>query len=158
MNGDRQSGIETGFRVVSPLLAVAAFFWGIYTYRDNAQQQMKRVEAEAARTAETRRIEATRPFLDKQLPLYIEATEVAAKIATSLDADEIAKATRRFNELYYGALSLVEGKKVAQAMISFKAALDKRETEGLPGLALDLAHTCREELAASWGTDAWEMK
>jgi len=56
------------------LLAIAAFVWGIYTYRDTSGQQLNRQRAEAERTAETRRIEATRPYLDKQLALYTEVT------------------------------------------------------------------------------------
>lgn len=56
------------------MLAIAAFVWGIYTYRDTSGQQLNRQRAEAERTAETRRIEATRPYLDKQLALYTEVT------------------------------------------------------------------------------------
>jgi len=138
-------------------LAVAVFFWGIYTYRDTAQQQLAREEADARRTAETRRIEATRPYLDKQLALYTEATKVTATIATSADSQEIEKAKKRFRELYWGELALVERSGVARAMVAFREALDaKKGQDALAPLALDLAHACRDELAASWGTDAWK--
>jgi hypothetical protein len=41
-------------------------------------------------------------------------------------------------------------------MIAFGNGLkDPRSGEALKGLALDLAHACRDELAISWGTDAW---
>lgn len=88
MSEHRQSGFESGLKLLSPLLAVAVFFWGIYTYRDTAQQQLVRAEAEAQQTAETRRIEATRPYLNRQLELYIEATRVTATIATSTDSED----------------------------------------------------------------------
>lgn len=157
MSENRQGRFESGLKLLSPLLAVAAFFWGIYTYRDTAQQQLARAEADARRTAETRRIEATRPYLDKQLALYIEATKVTATIATSTDSEEIEKATKRFKELYWGELALVERNDVARAMVSFREALDaKKGQDTLAQLALSLAHTCRDELAASWGTDAWK--
>lgn len=156
MSEHRQSGFESGLKLLSPLLAVAVFFWGIYTYRDTAQQQLVRAEAEAQQTAETRRIEATRPYLNRQLELYIEATRVTATIATSTDSEEIETAKKRFEELFWGELALVERDEVALAMVSFREALDAHEGQDtLAQLALSLAHTCRDELAASWGTDAW---
>jgi hypothetical protein len=153
----RPGRFETALKLLSPLLAIAAFLWGVYTYRDTAQQQIAREAAEAARTTETRRIEATRPFLDKQLALYTEATKVTATIATSPDSDEVNKATKRFHELYWGELALVERTDVASAMVSFKTALDQNQGQDkLAPIALRLAHACRDELAASWGTDAWK--
>mgnify|MGYP001592039456 CR=1 FL=1 len=159
MSENQQGRFESGLKLVSPFLAVAVFFWGIYTYRDTAQQQLAREEADARRTAETRRIEATRPYLDKQLAVYTEATKVTATIATSADRKEIEKATKRFRELYWGELALVERTDVAGAMVLFGGALDaKKGQDVLRPLALALAHACRDELAASWGTDAWKRR
>ncbi len=157
MSEHTQSKVEIGLKMLSPLLAVVAFFWGIYTYQDTAQQQLAAQKADALRTAETRRIEATRPYLDKQLQLYTEATKVTATIATSADSQEVVKATKRFRELYWGELGLVERTDVASAMVSFREALDAKKGQGaLAPLALALAHACRDELAASWKTDAWK--
>jgi|GEM_PF-7099369 len=159
MTENQGSRLEFGLKLLSPLLAVGAFFWGIYTYRDASQRQLAQAKAEAQKTAETRRIEATRPYLDKQLTLYMEATRVTATLATSTDREEIGKATKRFRELYFGELALVERRAVEQAMVRFKLALDaKEEQEALEPLALNLAHVCRDELAASWGTDAWKRE
>src|SRR5436190_13704010 len=97
----RSNNAETVLKLLSPLLAIAAFVWGIYTYRDTARQQLIRQRAEAERTAETRRIEATRPYLDKQLTLYTEATKVTASLATTTDETERAKLKKRFMELYW---------------------------------------------------------
>ena len=148
---------EMMLKLVSPLLAVAAFVWGIYTYRETSQQQMNRQETEAARIAETRRIEATRPFLDKQLTLYGEVTKVAASLATTTVESERAKFKKRFMELYWGELGLVEREAVSRAMVAFREALDRNAGPGELGtLALAVAHACRDELAASWGTEAWK--
>ena len=139
------------------MLAIAAFVWGIYTYRDTSGQQLNRQRAEAERTAETRRIEATRPYLDKQLALYTEATQVTASLATTIDEKERAKLKKRFMELYWGELGLVERGGVALAMANFRLGLDRNAAPAELGtLALALAHACRDELAASWGTDAWK--
>lgn len=142
---------------ISSLLAVLTFAWGIYTYQDRAKQQLVAQKVDAQRTAETRRIEATLPYLNKQLQLYIEATKVTTTIATSTDIQEIEKATKRFNELYWGELALVERDAVAKAMIVFRNALNaNKEQDALAPLALKLAHACRDELAESWRTDAWK--
>ena len=46
---------------------------------------------------------------------------------------------------------------MAKAMIAFGNGLTGQQPQGvLRGLALDLAHACRDELAVSWGTDAWK--
>jgi hypothetical protein len=139
--------LDLGLKLLTPLLAVAAFVWGIYTYREAQHQQ-----------AETRRIEATRPYLDKQLALYIEATQVTARIATSGDAAEVEKSLKRFRELYWGELALVEHGDVARAMVAFREALDNKKPQPeLARLALTLAHACRDDLAMSWGTEAWKL-
>lgn len=151
-----QVNLETLVKLLSPLLAIAAFVWGIYTYRDTSRQNAEQQIAEAKRTADTRRIEATRPYLDIQLALYKEATKVTATIATSTDAQEVRRATKRFRELYWGELGLVERTDVAAAMVAFRTALDAGSGQDALGpLALKLAHACRDELAASWGTEAW---
>ncbi len=150
------STFERSLKLVSALLAIAAFAWGVYTYRETAEHRLTAEQAEAIRTAETRRIEATQPFLQKQLALYIEATTVVAKIATSDNEDEVAAATRRFHELYWGELALVERDAVAGAMVSFRNALISNAPQSeLQPLSLALARACRNELALSWDTDAW---
>ena len=141
----RPTFLDIAVKLAPPLLAIATLLWGIYTYGETVK-----------RTAETRRIEASKPFLDKQLALYSEATLNAAILATSSDAASLAKAKLRFQELYWGELAMVERGNVEGSMIAFKNALDagKPQTE-LTKLALKLAYACRDELVVSWGTDAW---
>jgi hypothetical protein len=46
---------------------------------------------------------------------------------------------------------------VAKAMIAFGDGLNTQQPQRvMRGLALDLAHACRDELAVAWGTDAWK--
>ncbi len=51
MSEHTQSTVEIGLKTLSPLLAVAAFLWGIYTYQDTAQQQLAAQKEDAERTA-----------------------------------------------------------------------------------------------------------
>jgi len=134
-------------KLLSVVGAVAAFFWGIWVWWDNNEK-----------SANTRRIEATQPFLKAQLALYTEATQTAAKIATSKDPVEVDTATKRFWELYWGELALVENDDVEAAMVAFGRALNQPNPNqaALTSLSLDLAGAIRRSLAQSWGTDAWE--
>jgi hypothetical protein len=133
--------------IVGVIGGVASFLWGIYVW----QQQ-------AILTAETRRIEATKPFLERQLKLYTEASQVVAVLATSQDPEETLGARKRFLQLYWGELALVENDNVAKAIAKVKEAMDKgSEQEYLTSLSLNLAQACRNSLARSWGVDIWTM-
>jgi hypothetical protein len=77
--------------------AAVTFMWGLFQYFDGRERE-----------ADVRRIEAMKPFLDRQLELYTEATQVTAAIAVSTDTAERTLALQRFWRLYYGELALVE--------------------------------------------------
>ena len=127
--------------------AVASFLWGIHVWK-----------GQEIRTAETRRIEATKPFLERQLKLYTEASQVVAVLATSQDPEETLGARKRFLQLYWGELALVENDDVAKAMVKVKEAMDKGTgQEYLTSLSLNLAQACRNSLARSWSVDIWTM-
>jgi len=145
--------LETMLKILPVVGACVTFAWGVWVWKDNADDERGAAAAESARYAESRRIEATRPFLEMQLKLYTETALVTSRIATSGDQGTIG----RFWELYTGELALVENREVAQAMIAFGNALKRNKQAELRGLALTLTHRMRESLAKSWGTDAWQM-
>lgn len=127
--------------------AVVTFGWGVLQYTANEKAQ-----------AESRRVEATKPFLERQLRLYTEATQAAATIATSEDAAELAAARKRFWSLYWGELALVEDATVEAAMVRLGRALQEKEQDpaNIRQLSLTLAHACRDSLARSWGVKEWQ--
>ncbi|MBY0401414.1 hypothetical protein K2X89_14035 [Myxococcota bacterium] len=130
---------------LSALGGAIAFCWGVFQFTAGQQAQ-----------SETRRIEATRPFLERQLKLYTEATQAAATLSTSKDSNELDASRKTFWLLYWGELALVEDKKVEAAMVQFGDALRKGSTEDLlQEHALTLAHACRDSLAESWGVKEW---
>jgi len=140
-----QASFESWIKLLTLLGAVVTFAWGVYQFFLNQRLQ-----------AETRRIEATKPFLDRQLKLYTDATQAAATIATSNAEDEIIAAHKRFWSLYWGELALVEDKRVEAAMVQLGNALHRKDTrENIQGLSLALAHACRGSLAESWGVQQW---
>ncbi len=73
---------DTGLKILTVLGAIASFFWGVYQWREKSSQELEARKEESARLVETRRIEATKPFLERQLALYAEATKIAAQVAT----------------------------------------------------------------------------
>jgi hypothetical protein len=88
--------VDHAVKTLSILGAVVTFAWGVFQYVEDHKKQ-----------AETRRIEATKPFSDRQLKLYTEATQSAAILATTEDPSERVAAIKRFWSLYWGELALV---------------------------------------------------
>jgi hypothetical protein len=139
------AGLESWTIILTLVGGVIAFSWGVYQFISNQRSQ-----------AETRRIEATRPFLDRQLKLYTDATQAAATIATSSSQEEVVAARARFWSLYWGELALVEDKRVEAAMVQLGRALEGGATgKDIAPLSLRLAHACRDSLAESWGVKQW---
>jgi hypothetical protein len=138
--------LESAIKLLSILGAVVTFGWGVYQY---VKSEDRRVESQ--------RVEATKPFLERQLRLYTEATQAAATIATSEDRKERAAAEKRFWSLYWGELALVEDKAVEGAMVEFGRGLSGgAPAEEIKRLSLRLAHACRDSLALSWGVKEWQ--
>ena len=139
------SSLESWIKILTLVGAAVAFIWGAYQFLANQRSQ-----------AETRRIEATRPVLDRQLKLYTEATQAAATLATTSSEKEIATAKQRFWSLYWGELALVEDRHVEAAMVQLGHALEQGKLGGeVQVLSLNLAHACRDSLAESWGVQQW---
>jgi hypothetical protein len=138
--------MERIVKSIAALVAVGGFAWGIWSYFDQ-QEQAK----------ETRRIEATMPFLQLQLSLYTEATRLTAFIATVGEDTDTASERERFWQLYWGELALVEDIKVEAAMKRYGQCLgDDCPKNELQRLAIGLAHACRDSLSESWGVSAWQ--
>ena len=138
--------INTWLATLSVLGVVVTFAWGVFQYIRNEKRQ-----------TENRRIEATKPFLERQLKLYTEATQAVATIATSDDATEKESALKRFWALFWGELALVEDSNVEAAMVQLGKGLESNSSrEELQQLSLQLAHACRDSLAVSWGVKQWQ--
>ena len=82
--------LEIWLRFLPLFGGLVAFAWGIYEYTDTQAYQ-----------AEIRKIEARKPFLQRQLELYTEATQVASRIYEYQDLD-----TRMKDVVYSSALSM----------------------------------------------------
>ena len=150
----KKESAETLIKWVSAFVAVGGLLWGVTSFLITSRIQ-----------AETRQLEARKPFLERQLTLYTKATQNAAILATSSDPDAIEEARQRFWELYWGELAMVENGGlnaneggVESAMVAFGKCLNKGCSQPeLQPLALRLAHACRDSLAVSWGVQDWSV-
>lgn len=97
------------------------------------------------------------PFLSKQLELCLEASNVAATLATTRSKEVFDIAHARFLELFWGPLSIVENEEVALAMCNFEQAVQLSLVGGssLPLTDLEvpsyeLAMTVRKLILEAW--------
>src|SRR5580658_10784073 len=67
----------------------------------------------------SRSIEVQRPFLEKQLELYVEVMNAAATIADPPDEHQKELALANFKRLYWGPMAAVEDQDVEDAMVRF---------------------------------------
>ena len=151
------------------MTAIVGGLWIAGTYLDHQRQTQRDGEARASHEAETRRVEAQRPFLEKQLSLYFEAAQVAGQLVTlTADDKDWEKIERRFWALYWSELSMVEDRIVEAGMVEFGDRLDDYtsirktakdhnqpfdETESKRSLneaALNLAHAIRQSIEIGW--------
>ncbi len=162
--------------VISSMITVLGFFVGLWQYheqqvlanqallkqQDTANKELLKQQAVANKDFLQQKMkqdyERFIPFSEKQIQLYFEASEAAATIATSSDADAKSRAKSRFWILYWGPLAIVEdaGVKttdqtvVKQSMVNFGHCLNEPGTCTVSELkirSLNLAYACRESLA-----------
>jgi hypothetical protein len=83
---------------------------------------------------------------------YIEATETAAKIPRTPAGATKDDLVKRFWQLYWGALALVEDDEVARAMVAYGEGLkaEPKQASDLETLAIGVAHACRNSLKTLW--------
>ncbi len=138
---------EFVLKVVSAVVAVSAFLFGIVQYTLN------------------KRADFRSHFWDEQYSLYQEAAGAAAEIAMAPHIDSVVDARRRFWMLYWGKLAMVEHPEVERAMNAFGKKLSKCESGAdttcfsiLPGAQLTplresayrLADCLRLSLSKTW--------
>lgn len=121
---------EINLKTISTVIAVLGLIFGIVKF------------------IQVQEIEAAKPYLEKKLEWCEEAVKTASSIANSTNASE--ENDRRFWELYWGVMGMVEKKEVTQAMIDFGDEL--KANRDLKKKALAIAHACRSELSADWSS------
>lgn len=158
-----QSYVQTFATMIQVLTVVAGVVISILSFNFTRNRELEVRAAEAKKyqdqrndEAERRSIEAAKPFLEMRQEKYMEAIKVAGVLATPSDhtAAEITAARKRFGELYYAELALVEGQDIEAAMVQlayshgFLSPPTPQQVQ-----TLQLAHVLRDSLITAWGVD-----
>ena len=78
-----QPTFDQVFKILTAAGGFGTFVWTVYTWRAKSLDDQAAARADAEKARKTRQIEATRPFLDRQLQLYNDVTQFAAIIAST---------------------------------------------------------------------------
>ena len=145
------------------LSAVAGGLWVAFTYLDHQKEARQQQEEQSKRDNRTRLLEARKQFIDKQLALYIETAQIAGKLVstdTSVPTDEWRAASRRFEQLYWTELSMVEDDNVKGAMEDFyghllwvneqSSVVPNEKWREIQHSSYRLARALRTSIEASW--------
>lgn len=147
------------FRYITILGTAIAFLWGTYRYFNDLAVERTKERQTAAAANSVQKIAASKPFLDKQLKLFEEVTQITAFLATVPESPDREEKILRFKQLYWGEMALVEQGPVESAMVKFKQGLENNASiSDMQQLSLQIAHACREELAQSWDVSHWKLR
>src|SRR5947208_1902247 len=112
--------------LLPPLTAIIGGIWVVMTYLDQQQDAHKKLAAQIDSEGQTRLLVARKSFNDQQFALYVQIAEIVSKLATleNYSSDEWTVNYRRFRELYWGALSMVEDDSVKGVMQEIRPQLE----------------------------------
>ena len=146
------------------IVPVGSAVWVVLTYlRDQKKAREDRL-AQSERDNKARAFEARKPFHDRQLALYGDVAKVIGRLATTADrsSPEWGEDVRRFYQLFWAELSMVEDEVVKKAMESFsdklqtiiesrsEPRLSEHDIEKLQKATYRLASALRASIASSW--------
>lgn len=114
--------------IITALVAVAGFLWGVIQYRDQQIKNRASQQAQFLREQENAEREFMKPWLESQREIYLQTLSAAAILANSDDPAARAQASDEFWQLYQGKMILVETTSVSTAMMEFGNCLKSKET------------------------------
>jgi hypothetical protein len=114
--------LETASKLVQVLAVVSGVVVSVLSFNGARLKEAEVREKEA----QTRRIEAGKPFVELRQKLYRETLQNAAILANAdiHTAEEVNAARKRFRNLYVVELSMVENASVAGAMVKLAKVVD----------------------------------
>ena len=125
---------EINLKSITTLIAVLGLVFGVFQF------------------IHVQKIAATKPFLERKLAWCEEIVETTSYIATSKTDSE--PQIRRFWQMYWGVMGLVEKEEILDAMVAFGKELESKKA--LKSKSLDIAHACRGEFEDDWSS-SWAM-
>jgi hypothetical protein len=126
--------------IIKALTLVGGIFvavWAYYTYTDTKEKEFYT------------------QYWNRKFALFEETSKAASTLATTSSPEEFRKARELYRELFFGRLSLVEGKRVKEAMEGFAGMIPTNDPPKLPLTSLEqpayqLTIELKKELSESW--------
>jgi hypothetical protein len=143
-------------RVFAGISAMAVVIGGIYAYSlhlGERREERRKAEEQRQQEYNLREREFRLQLFKEQHPLYHDLCKTAARIASAEKLADANDSIKKFWELYYGELCLVEDQRVVEAVAAYADVLldceDKSESPPprLPKLSMELAKACQQSMA-----------
>ena len=146
---ERWLGYAGGLATV--IAVCIGIFSSIAAFNDAKRNEAVARDQEALarqKEAEAREAEAMRPFIEMKRQRYVEILQVVGTLAApDQDPVKTTKAKRRFWELYWAELTLVEDKDIEKAMKDLGALFEPNlKPSELQGQTYRFAHLIRQKL------------
>lgn len=131
--------------IVAVVSALVAYMAQISAAKSQSQIALIQLAAQQAH-------ERQKPFVELQMKYYFEAAETAPQIPRTIESMAREKLTKRFWQLYWGSLAVVEDEEVERAMVAYATQLKNVtwDAANLETLSLGVAHACRSSLKRLW--------
>jgi hypothetical protein len=140
---------DSAFKIVSAIGLIAAGCWTVSQYFQSRAREHEAYKHQVESAA----VEAAKPFNSKQLEVYVELTEAAARLAeVGLPKTDQITNRRHFDLLVNGPFKLVAGEAVNKAVSEFYLCLNENKCPDgrLDHYSRNIARSCRESVAKSW--------
>ncbi|MFL5281423.1 MAG: hypothetical protein ACJ8AW_10605 [Rhodopila sp.] len=149
MTENRKRTFDAITETIKIIALILGGLWAITTWQSNQTDQ-----ADAAKR------ELQKPFFEKQLSLYIEASKTAARLAYLKEHNKNDEAVEaRFWESYWGELAFAESGQVEDLMVEVCKQYFNLQQCHDPQMrsAIELAHQASQEVESSWNVRRTEL-
>jgi|ERR1051326_547478 hypothetical protein len=146
------------------MTAIVGGLWVAFTYLENQKEAEAERQLQIKRENVARLLEARKPFIAKQLDLYVKTAQVAGELVASnsdtVQREKWLNTFGTFEQLYWTELSMVEDDTVKSAMQDLYQRLlwARQQPDVIPSdkwkdvqeSAYRLARALRSSIEASW--------
>ena len=137
--------------VLTILIAVTSFWFGIYQFRQQQNFEIQRLRDDFQGKRDISEKEFRREFYKKQMEIFFDISKTAAQISTIENPDETQKLHQHFLELINGNLGVVQNRQVMDAANQFKEAFNRKDSrDKLQSATRDLSTACKNALKDIW--------
>lgn len=134
--------LDVFVKIITPLLAIVSFVWGIYQYRVSKENDYRNT------------------LYKQQYDIYSELLNVTADIAVtepdSTGTKKFKDAVQQFDHLYFGRMHLIQNDAVINKMEQFYLSVQNYKDvnrsigkDSIQNLSILLANTCKKSLQAT---------